>query len=85
MKKANSETFSDRTNIQRSWEDDHHIVVSPAGNMVYEFGTLRMGYDSKSDGHHEFEAVLLMVYMAKGNACEQVALTMQPLEPQKKN
>ena len=85
MKKANSENFLDRTNIQRSWEADHHIVASPEGNMAYEYGTLRMSYDSKSDGHQECEAVMLMVYRAKGNACEQVALTMQPLEPQKKN
>ncbi len=85
MKKANSESFSDRTNIQRLWEDDHHIVASPEGNMAYEYGTLRMSYDSKSDGHHEFEAVMLIVYRAKGNACEQVALTMQPLEPPKSN
>jgi len=37
MKKANSDNFSDRTNIQRSWEDDHHIVSSPEGNMAYEY------------------------------------------------
>lgn len=85
MKEANMKSFSDRTNIRRSWEDDHHIVVTPAGDMAYEYGTLRMSYDSKSEGHHEFEAVMLLVYKAKDNKCEQAALTMQPLESQKKN
>jgi hypothetical protein len=85
MKEANRKSFSDRTNIQRSWEDDHHVVTTPAGDMAYEYGTLRMSYDSKSAGHQEFEAVMLLVYKAKDNKCEQAALTMQPLEPQKKN
>jgi hypothetical protein len=85
MKEANTKSFSDRTNIQRSWEDDHHVVTTPAGDMAYEYGTLRMSYDSKSAGHQEFEAVMLLVYKAKDNKCEQAALTMQPLEPQKKN
>lgn len=85
MTKANTKSFSDSTNIRRSWEADHHVVATPAGDMAYEYGTLRMSYDSKSQGHQEFEAVMLMVYRAKGNTCEQVALTMQPLEPQKKN
>ena len=85
MKDADTKSFSDRTNIQRSWEDDHRVVVNAAGDMGYEYGTLRMSYDSKSEGHNEFEAVMLLVYKAKGNTCEQVALTMQPLEPEKKN
>jgi hypothetical protein len=85
MKEADSKSFSERTNIQRSWENDHHVVITPAGDMAYEYGTLRMSYDSKSEGHQEFEAVMLLVYKAKGNKCEQAALTMQPLEHQKKN
>lgn len=85
MEKADTKSFSDRTNIQRAWEDDHHIIVNPAGDMAYEYGTLRMSFDSKSEGHQEFEAVMLMVYKARGGKCEQVALTMQPLEPEKKN
>ena len=85
MKKANTENFSDRTNIHHAWEDNHRVITTAAGDMAYEFGTLRMSYDSKSEGHHEFEAVMLMVYRAKGNVCQQVALTMQPLEPQKKD
>jgi hypothetical protein len=85
MKEANAKSFSDRTNIQRSWENDHRVVITPAGDMAYEYGTLRMSYDSKSEGHHEFEAVMLLVYKARDNKCEQAALTMQPLEPQKKD
>jgi hypothetical protein len=81
---ASKKSFSDTTNVQQSWEKDHRIVVTPAGDMAYEAGTLRMSYDSKSRGHQDFEAVMLMVYKARGNVCEQVALTMQPLEPQEK-
>ena len=83
FKEANTKSFSGNTNVQQSWEDDHRIVITPAGDMAYEFGTLRMSYDSKSEGHQDFEAVMLMVYKAKGDKCEQAALTMQPLEPQK--
>jgi hypothetical protein len=42
-----------------------------------------MSSDSKSNpasGHEEFEAVTLIVYKARGAVCQQVALTMQPLE-----
>ncbi len=85
MKKADTESFSDRSNIQRSWEDDHRVVATAAGDMAYEYGTLRMSYDSKSKGHQEFEAVMLIVYKARGATCEQAALTMQPLEPKKKD
>ena len=51
--------------------------------MAYEYGTVHMSSDSKSNqaaGHEDFEAVMLMVYKAKGAVCQQVALTMQPLE-----
>jgi hypothetical protein len=51
--------------------------------MAYEYGTLHMSSDSKSKpsaGHEDFEAVMLIVYKAKGAVCQQVALTMQPLE-----
>ena len=55
--------------------------------MAYEYGTMHLAYDDtgKEDpGHHEFEAVMLMVYKAKGGACQQVAMTMQPLEEEAK-
>lgn len=81
MKNANEKSFSGRTNIQRRWENDHRIVATPAGDMAYEAGTVRMSYDSKTEGRKEFEAVMLMVYKPKGGVCERVALTMQPLEP----
>jgi hypothetical protein len=84
FKDANTKSFSGSSNVQRTWENDHRIVITPAGDMAYEYGTLRMSYDSKSEGHQDFEAVMLMVYKARNNKCEQVALTMQPLEPEKK-
>ena len=84
VQKANAESFSGRTNITRSWRDDHRIIPSPSGDMAYEYGTQRMGYDEKGK-HTEFEAAMLIVYRAKGSVCETVALTMHPLEetPQK--
>jgi hypothetical protein len=42
---------------------------------------MRITYDTKGDGqHHEFGAVMLNVYQAKGAVCQQVAGTMLPLE-----
>ncbi|HJT70268.1 MAG TPA: hypothetical protein VJ731_08725 [Terriglobales bacterium] len=84
IKKADDENFSDRVNIQQKWLPDHRIVSSPNADMAYEHGTLHMSSDSKSKpgaaGHEEFDAVMLIVYKAKGNVCQQVAMTMQPLE-----
>ncbi|HZR64797.1 MAG TPA: hypothetical protein VFA85_06580 [Terriglobales bacterium] len=84
IKKADEDNFSDRINIQQKWLPDHRIVSSPGADMAYEHGTLHMSSDSKSKpgaaGHEEFDAVMLIVYKAKGNVCQQVAMTMQPLE-----
>ena len=77
---ANAKSFSDRTNIKTAWSDDHRIVVTPSGEMAYEYGTVQIAYESSSNGHHEFKAVVLSVYKAKGRVCEKVALTMQPLK-----
>jgi ketosteroid isomerase-like protein len=81
---ANEKSFSDRTNIRHSWVGDHRIVPSASGDMAYEYGTMRTSYDSKSEGHHEFEAVMLTVYKAGDGVCRKVALTMQPLEKEEK-
>jgi ketosteroid isomerase-like protein len=79
MQDANKKSFSDRTNITNSWVGEHKIVSSPSGDMAYEYGTVHVGYDDK-EGHHEFEAVMLHVYKAKGGVCQMAAMTMQPLE-----
>ena len=71
--------FAGRTNIKHSWEADRRIVASTSGDMAYEHGTMDMSYDE--DGKpHQFKAVMLNVYKAKGGVCERVAGTMQPLE-----
>jgi ketosteroid isomerase-like protein len=78
---AAAEKFADRINRKYTWADDHKIVISPSGDMAYEHGTMHVSYDTKSDGqHHEFSAVMLTVYKANGDACQQVAGTMHPLE-----
>jgi len=82
---ANSKSFSDRANLQSSWADDHRIVADPSGDMAYEYGTLQMAYDSKSEGHRAFKAVILSVYKAKDGACQKVALTMQPLDQEREH
>jgi hypothetical protein len=74
-----AKAFGERTNITRSWAGDHRIVTSPSGDMAYEYGTLRMGYD-EAGKHTDFEAVLLTVYQARSGVCRIVASTMQPLE-----
>lgn len=80
IESANEKSFSDRTNITHSWVGEHRIVSAASGDMAYEYGTVHMGYDSKSEGHREFEAVILGVYKAKDGVCQKVALTMQPLK-----
>jgi ketosteroid isomerase-like protein len=83
IKDANEKSFSDRTNIKSDWVGEHRIVSSPSGDMAYEYCTLHVSSDSKSDptsGHEDFQAVMLMVYKAKGAVCQQVAQTMQPLQ-----
>jgi len=80
---AQAKSFSGRTNVTRAWLGDHRIVATPSGDMAYESGTVRMGYD-EGGKHTEFEAVMLTVYKANGGVCQTAALTMQPLEAQPK-
>ncbi len=68
---ADKKSFSDRSNGKRSWRDDHRIVSSDDGKMAFERGTMHMSYDSKSEGHVDFDAVILAVYRAKGGECQQ--------------
>jgi ketosteroid isomerase-like protein len=78
---ANTKSFSDRINRKFEWADDHRVVASPSGDMAYEHGTMHVSYDDKGDSkHHQFDAVMLNVFKAKGAVCQQVAGTMQPLE-----
>ena len=79
--KAATTSFADRINRKFEWASDHRIVASPSGDMAYEHGTMNVSYDDKGDGkHHTFSAVMLIVYKAKGAACQQTASTMHPLE-----
>ena len=71
--------FAGRTNRKFTWESDHKVVAAPNGEMAYEHGTLDVSYDEESKPH-QFKAVMLNVYKAKGGVCERVAGTMQPLE-----
>jgi len=58
-------------------------VSAASGEIAYEYGTVHVVYDSKKDGDsHDFNAVILSVYMAKGDVCQTVAETMQPLGEQ---
>jgi len=85
---ADAKSFSDRTNIRSAWVGEHRIVSSASGEMAYEYGTLHMSSDSKSNsttGHEDFKAVMLIVYKARGAVCQQVALTMQPLEKEREH
>lgn len=71
--------FAGRTNIKHSWESDRRVVASASGDMAYEHGTMDVSYDEEGKAH-TFKAVMLNVYKAKGDVCERVAGTMQPLE-----
>jgi ketosteroid isomerase-like protein len=79
IQSANKEKFAGRTNVTRSWGDDHRIVLSPGGDMAYETGTLHLAYD-EAGKRTKFDAVMLTVFKSKNGMCEIAALTMQPLE-----
>jgi hypothetical protein len=81
IQEGNVKNFGDRTNITRSWTKDHRISATSDGDMAYEYGTMRMGYD-EGGKRTEFEAVILTVFKARNGVCQMVALTMQPLEEQ---
>jgi len=83
IRSANRQNFSARTNITRSWAADHRIVIAPAGDMAYEQGTIHMAYD-EGGKREQFDAVMLTVFKARNGVCEMVALTMQPLEEEKR-
>ena len=82
---ANTKSFPDETNITTIWGDDHRIAAAPSGEMAYEYGTVHITSDSKSKGHQEFKAVVLIVYGANGGACQKKALTMQPIQESAKH
>jgi ketosteroid isomerase-like protein len=67
---ANAKSFSDRSNVKFSWAADHKISATPSGDMAYEHGTMHVSYDSKADGHQEFDSVMLIVYKANGGVCQ---------------
>ena len=81
IQSAGAKSFSERTNITRAWVGEHRVVPTASGDMAYEYGTMRMGYD-EGGKHNEFEAVILSVYKAKDGVCQIAASTMQPLEEQ---
>jgi len=77
-----TERASPTAPISRATVGEHRIVSSASGDMAYEYGTLHMSSDSKSNqatGHEEFDAVMLIVYKAK-TVFARRSLTMQPLE-----
>jgi hypothetical protein len=81
IKEANTKSFSERTSIKSDWVGEHRVVSTASDDMAYEYGTPHMSSDRKrnpASGHEESEAVMLIVYQAKGAVCQQVALTMQP-------
>src|SRR5947209_11841193 len=79
IQSTSEKKFAGRTNLQRPRMDDHRIVSAPSGDMATEYGTLKMSYDENQQ-RHEFKAVILNVYKAKGSVCQTAAGTMQPLE-----
>jgi ketosteroid isomerase-like protein len=82
-KETSGKKFEGRTNIQRSWVDEHRIVSSASADMAYEYGTMGMSYDSKDRQPHKFQAVILEVYKSKDGVCKLVAETMEPLSEAK--
>ena len=65
--------FAGRTNIKHSWESDRGIVPSAAGDMAYKHGTMDVSYEERGKPH-EFKAVILNVYKAKGGVTPGCAI-----------
>ena len=82
---AAEKSFSTRINRKFDWGADHRVVATASGDMAYEHGTMHVSYDDTGDGkHHQFDAVMLNVFKASGAVCQQVAMTMNPLEDTEK-
>jgi ketosteroid isomerase-like protein len=51
-------------------DQPERIVVSPSGDMAYEYGTERIAFDEKATGKHvDFTAAYLRVWKAEGGKC----------------
>jgi ketosteroid isomerase-like protein len=60
-------------------DQPERIVVSPSGDMAYEYGTERMAFDEKGTGKHvDFTAAYLRVWKAEGGRCLVAAQMFEP-------
>lgn len=68
-----------RKNSSRSPHVISKIVVSPSGDMAYEYGTVHLSYDdTELNMHSDFKIAYLRVWRAVGDKCELAAESDTP-------
>ena len=79
LSKASKPIGESRKSENYSPAHPDRIVVSPSGDMAYEYGTERMAFDEKATGKHvDFTAAYLRVWKAEGGKCLVAAQMFEP-------
>jgi ketosteroid isomerase-like protein len=77
--KAGVPIAASRKNENQGSHKPDRIVVSPSGDMAYEYGTSHMSFDSKKEGKHvDFTAAYLSVWKAVDGKCKLAAQMAEP-------
>lgn len=77
--KAFAPVAAQRRNEKRYPLNPDRIVVSPSGDMAYEYGTGQMSFDERDSGKHiAFTAAYLRVWRAVDGSCKQAAAMFEP-------
>jgi ketosteroid isomerase-like protein len=72
--KAFAPVAASRTNEKQDPLKADRIVVTPSGEMAYEYGTAHMSFESKTEGKHiDFTAAYLRVWKAVDGKCKIAA------------
>src|SRR4249919_3652657 len=55
-------------------------VITPNGDMAYEYGTSHVVFDTSDNQHSDFNALFLRVWKAADGQCKVAAFMAQPAE-----
>lgn len=76
--KANEPAMTKRKNVRTTPFKTERVVVSPSGDMAYEYGTGEISYDDGDTGKHvETTLARLSVWKADGESCRAAATMLQ--------
>ncbi len=78
-KKTGDKLNQERKNEKRDPLKLDRIVVAPAGDMAYAYGTRHMSFDKVSTGKHvDFSAAFLTVWKVVNGSCKLAASMFEP-------